>query len=57
MQVNIKNLIDDHQCYDTVRELRWPEGRTCPFCETHRVIRKGFDDKESAKQHYECKNC
>ena len=27
MQVNIKDLIDDAQCYDTVRELRWPEGR------------------------------
>ena len=27
MQVNIKNLVDDAQCYDTVRELRWPEGR------------------------------
>ena len=24
MQVNIKNLIDDVQCYQTVRELRWP---------------------------------
>lgn len=57
MQVNIKNLIDDTQCYDTVRELRWPEGRVCPFCESQRVIRRGFDEKESAKQRYECKAC
>lgn len=57
MQVNIKNLIDDAQCYDTVRELRWPEGRTCPFCKSHRVIRRGFDDTESAKQRYQCKSC
>ena len=57
MQVNIKNLIDNTQCYDTVRELRWPEGRMCPFCESHRVIRRGFDEKESAKQRYECKSC
>ena len=49
MQVNIKNLIDDTQCYDTVRELRWPEGRECPFCESRRVIRRGFDEKESAR--------
>jgi hypothetical protein len=27
VQVNIKNLIDDVQCYQTVRELRWPEWR------------------------------
>ena len=24
VQVNIKRLIDDVQCYQTVRELRWP---------------------------------
>ena len=24
MQVNIKHLVDDVQCYQTVRELRWP---------------------------------
>jgi transposase-like protein len=57
VQVNIKNLIDDTQCYDTVRELRWPEGRKCPFCASHKVIRGGFDEKESAKQRYECKSC
>jgi hypothetical protein len=26
VQVNIKNLIDDVQCYQTVRGLRWPDG-------------------------------
>jgi hypothetical protein len=31
VQVNIKNLIDDGQCYQTVRELRWPDGITCPY--------------------------
>jgi hypothetical protein len=24
MQVNMKNLIDEVQCYQTIRELRWP---------------------------------
>lgn len=47
MQVNIKNLIDDAQCYDTVRELRWSEGRKCPFCKFRLVIRIGFDEKET----------
>lgn len=55
MQVNIKNLVDDAQCYDTVRELRWPEGRPCPFCDSKRVIKRGFDDQESARQRYECR--
>ena len=31
MQVNSKNLIDDGQWYQTVRELRWPDGSACPL--------------------------
>lgn len=57
MQINIKGLIDDAQCYATVRELRWPEGIQCPFCASKGVIRRGFDDKEPARQRYECKDC
>jgi hypothetical protein len=57
MQINIKGLIDDAQCYATVREWRWPEGRQCPFCASKGVIRRGFDDKEPARQRYEWKDC
>ena len=46
VQVNIKNLIDEVQCYQTVRELRWPDGITCPSCESKHVIKRGFDDTE-----------
>jgi hypothetical protein len=28
VQVNITKLIDEVQCYQTVRELRWPDGIT-----------------------------
>ena len=57
MQVNIKNLIDDVQCYETVRTLRWPDGIECPCCESKDVIKRGFDDKQLARQRYECKDC
>ena len=57
MQVNIKNLIDDAQCYQTVRELRWPDGVECPCCESTKVMKRGFDDTESARQRYKCHNC
>lgn len=57
MQVNIKTLIDDAQCYDTIRKLRWPEARQCPFCDSKRAIKRGFDENEPAKQRYECKDC
>ena len=36
VQVNIMNLIDEAQCYQTVRELRWPDGITCPSCQSKR---------------------
>ena len=54
MQVNIKNLIDDVPCDQTVRELRWPNGVQGPFCESRHVIKRGFDDTEPARQRYEC---
>ena len=57
MQINITNLIDDVQCYQTVRELRWPDGITCPSCASQHIIKRGFDDTESARQRYECHDC
>ena len=50
LQVNIMNLIDDVQCYQIVRELRWPDGMTCPSCQSPQVIKRGFDDTEPARQ-------
>ena len=57
MQVNIMNLIDDVQCYQTVRDIRWPNGIACPSCQSKEVIKRGFDDKELARQRYECHDC
>ena len=57
MQVNIKNLIDDAQCYQTVRELRWPDGVVCPSCQSKDVLKRGFDDTDLARQRYECHAC
>src|SRR5215831_8347967 len=57
VQVNIKNLVDDVQWYQTVRELRWPGGIACPSGESNQIIKRGFDDTEPARQRYECHNC
>ena len=57
MQVNIKHLVDDGQGYQTVRELRWPDGVECPSCQSTQVIKRGFDDTEPARQRYECTDC
>src|SRR5262249_15262393 len=57
VQVNIKHLLDDVQCYQTLRELRWPEGIACPTCASTQVIKPGFDDPEPARQRDECHAC
>lgn len=50
IQINITTPINEVQYYDTVRELRWLEGRKCPLCGSKKVIKRGFNDKEPAKQ-------
>jgi hypothetical protein len=55
MQVNLQNVVDDAQCDDTGREWRWPEGRQCPCGDAKRVINRGFDDQEPARQRDECR--
>ena len=57
MPVNIKHLIDDVQCYQCVRQLRWPDGVACPSGASQHVIKRGFDDTEPARQRYECHDC
>ncbi len=55
--VNIQNLFNDAQCYQTIREMRWPDGVTCPRCSSDSVIKNGRDDTEMHRQRYECRGC
>ena len=57
MDLRIQNLIDDTKCFETVRELRWPNSVRCPHCSSNDIIKRGKDDKEINKQRYECKDC
>ena len=41
--VNIQHLIDDVKCFETVRDLRWPQGVTCPHCGAARITKQGHD--------------
>src|SRR5215471_11361487 len=56
VQINITNLIDDVQCYQTVRALRWPDGIACPSCQSTHVIKRGRADTEPARQRSVCHN-
>ena len=55
--VSIQDLVDDAKCYQTVREMRWPDGVTCPHCSSESVIRNGRDDTQLHRQRYACKGC
>jgi transposase-like protein len=52
--LNIRHLIDDAKCYETVRKLRWPKEVHCPRCESYHVIKHGRDGH---CQKYLCKTC
>ncbi|HWE34985.1 MAG TPA: transposase [Isosphaeraceae bacterium] len=53
--VNIRDLFDDSKCYRTIRQMRRPDGVTCPRCSSESVINNGRDDTEPARQRYECR--
>jgi transposase-like protein len=55
--VSIQDLIDDAKCYQTIRDMRWPDGVTCPHCSSDSVIKNGRDDTQPHRQRYECRGC
>jgi transposase-like protein len=55
--INIQQLIDDAKCYESVRELRWPDGITCPHCNSREVIKRGHDERQAHRQRYACQSC
>ena len=50
--VNIQNLIDDRKCFEPARELRWPEGVTCPHCASGAITKQGHDSTQPGRQRY-----
>jgi len=55
--INIRNLINEHECYTAIRELRWPNGVQCIYCKSDDVIRNGHKGQENACQKYTCNKC
>jgi transposase-like protein len=55
--LNLQNLIDDAKCYQTVRELRWPEGVCCPHCTSTRITKQGRGKTQRHRQKYYCQGC
>ena len=55
--IHIQSLIDDAKCFETVRDLRWPDGVRCPPCESPEITKHGCDDTPPERQRYLCKSC
>jgi transposase-like protein len=55
--VNIQDLFDDAKCFQTVRDMRWPDGVVCPSCGSTSVVKNGRDDTQPDRQRYECNDC
>lgn len=57
MELTLLPLIDDQKCFESVRKLRWPEGVTCPHCDSPQVTKRGFDETQPCRQRYHCGGC
>ena len=55
--LTLSRLIDDHKCYETVRQLRWPNGVCCVDCGSASVAKRGKHATYPARQRYLCGNC
>lgn len=55
--LRIDNLIDDAKCYESVRQLRWPRGVRCVWCQSDQIRRRGLHQRQRERQRYHCKAC
>ncbi|MEM9536900.1 MAG: transposase [Cyanobacteria bacterium P01_E01_bin.45] len=51
--LNLVNLLDEAKCYESVRQLRWPECVRCPKCTSEQVIKRGKDETQAHRQRYQ----
>jgi len=55
--LNIIEIIDDAKCFQSVRELRWPDDVCCPHCDSNTVVKHGRDETQPERQRYHCRSC
>ena len=54
MELTLLPSIDDQKRFELVRKLRWPEGVTCPLCDSPQVSKRGLDETQHCRQRYHC---
>src|SRR5262245_57174496 len=50
--LHLQVLIDDVTWFETVRNIRWPDGVQCPTCGRSEVTTHGRDETSPARQRY-----
>ena len=55
--LTLVGLIDDVKCYETVRQMRWPDGIVCIECGSTSISKRGKHTTQSARQRYACTHC
>lgn len=50
-------LLDDAKCYEVLHSLHWPEGETCPHCQSAQVSKQGREATQPARRKYCCGDC
>jgi transposase-like protein len=55
--VNIQALIDDSECFQAVRALRWPDGVRCPQSGCAGVTKDGHYDTQAGRRRFWCHGC
>src|SRR6266850_7743191 len=55
--IHMQALIDDVKCFETVRNMRWPDGVQCPTCDSAEVTKQGRDETQPERQRYRWKSC
>jgi len=55
--IHMQALIDDVNCCETVRHIRWPDGVPGPTGASAEVTKQGRDETPPERQRYLCKAC
>jgi len=50
MLIQLHKLLDVAQCYDLLRQIRWPDGATCPTCASQKTVKNGRDTDRGVNQ-------
>ncbi len=45
------DLLDNDKCYERIRQIRWPDGVSCPRCTSDNITRQGKDESQPEMYH------